>query len=64
MLSSIRLEEVKSMICGLFRNQNQSVDMRTVFFELTLNIMMRMIAEKRYYGGNGLGGKFLILLRK
>jgi cytochrome P450 len=52
MLSSIRLEEVKSMICGLFRNQNQSVDMRTVFFELTLNIMMRMIAEKRYYGGN------------
>jgi len=50
MLSSIRLEEVKSMICVLFRNQNQIVDMKTVFFELTLNIMMRMIAGKRYYG--------------
>jgi cytochrome P450 len=50
MLSSIRLEEVKSMICVLFRNQNQIVDMNTVFFELTLNIMMRMIAGKRYYG--------------
>jgi cytochrome P450 len=50
MLSAIRLEEVKSMICVLFRNQNQIVDMKTVFFELTLNIMMRMIAGKRYYG--------------
>ncbi|KAL3571515.1 hypothetical protein D5086_025419, partial [Populus alba] len=40
------------MICVLFRNQNQFVDMRTVFFELVLNIMMRMIAGKRYYGEN------------
>ncbi|KAG5230832.1 cytochrome P450 [Salix suchowensis] len=52
MLSAIRLEEVKAMICGLFRKQNQLVDMKTVFFELTLNIMMRMIAGKRYYGEN------------
>jgi cytochrome P450 len=50
MLSAIRLEEVKSMICVLFRNQKHTVDMKTVFFELTLNIMMRMIAGKRYYG--------------
>ncbi|KAG5230831.1 cytochrome P450 [Salix suchowensis] len=49
-LSSIRLDEVKSMICGLFRNQNQTVEMKTVFFEQTLNIMMGMIAGKRYYG--------------
>ncbi|KAJ6679036.1 CYTOCHROME P450 81E8 [Salix purpurea] len=52
MLSSIRLEEVKAMICGLFRKQNQLLDMKTVFFELTLNIMMQMIAGKRYYGEN------------
>ncbi|KAL9386010.1 hypothetical protein Peur_023020 [Populus x canadensis] len=52
MLSAIRLEEVKSMVCVLFRNQNQFADMRTVFFELTLNIVMRMIAGKRYYGEN------------
>ncbi|XP_011029060.1 PREDICTED: cytochrome P450 81D11-like [Populus euphratica] len=52
MLSAIRLEEVKSMICVLFRNQKHTVDMKTVFFELTLNIMMRMIAGKRYYGEN------------
>lgn len=26
------------------------VDMKAVFFEMTLNIMMMMIAGKRYYG--------------
>ncbi|KAJ4836226.1 hypothetical protein Tsubulata_023845, partial [Turnera subulata] len=52
MLSFIRQEEVKSLICLLYRNQNQAVDMRAALFELTLNIIMRMIAGKRYYGNN------------
>ncbi|KAI9200527.1 hypothetical protein LWI28_009456 [Acer negundo] len=52
MLSGLRFDEVKSMVRRLFRNQNQSVDLRTEFFELTMNVMMRMIAGKRYYGEN------------
>ncbi|KAJ8773258.1 hypothetical protein K2173_028435 [Erythroxylum novogranatense] len=53
MLSSIRAEEIKSTIRRLANQQNEAVEMRTVFFELTLNIMMRMIAGKRYFGENG-----------
>ncbi|XP_015900481.3 cytochrome P450 81Q32 [Ziziphus jujuba] len=50
MLSGIRLEEVKLLLRRLFEKQGVVVDMRQAFFELTLNIMMRMIAGKRYYG--------------
>lgn len=50
MHSATHLEEVKWMIGWLFRNQNQVVDMKKAFLELTLNIIMRMIAGKRYYG--------------
>ncbi|KAJ4848864.1 hypothetical protein Tsubulata_036349 [Turnera subulata] len=50
MLSTIRQEETKSFILYLSRNQNQTLNMRTPFHELTLNVMMRMIAGKRYYG--------------
>jgi cytochrome P450 len=50
MYSATHLEEVKWMIGWLFRNQNQVVDMKKAFLELTLNIIMRMIAGKRYYG--------------
>uniref|UniRef100_A0A2N9J0S2 Cytochrome P450 n=1 Tax=Fagus sylvatica TaxID=28930 RepID=A0A2N9J0S2_FAGSY len=50
-LSHIRAHEVGSLIRRLFRShKDQPVDMKSVFFELTLNVMMRMIAGKRYYG--------------
>lgn len=51
-LSSLHLEEVKSLICGLLNRQDDIVDMRTAFSEFTLNLMMRMISGKRYYGDN------------
>ncbi|XP_022765955.1 cytochrome P450 81E8-like [Durio zibethinus] len=52
MLASIRNDEVKSLIRKFLDHQNQSVEMRTAFFELTLNVMMGMLAGKRYYGEN------------
>ncbi|KAL6207905.1 hypothetical protein ACLB2K_018858 [Fragaria x ananassa] len=54
MLQGIRVDEVRSLICRLSRGSNggkfQSLEMKSKFFELTLNVMMRMIAGKRYYG--------------
>ncbi|CAK9155394.1 unnamed protein product [Ilex paraguariensis] len=52
MLHSIRVDEVKYMIRRLFlaSEAQQTVDMKRVFFDLMLNVMMRMIAGKRYYG--------------
>lgn len=53
MLSYVRIEEIKSMVCSLVRErQDQMVDMRAIFFELTINGMLRMIAGKRYYGNS------------
>ncbi|XP_020547583.1 cytochrome P450 81E8-like isoform X2 [Sesamum indicum] len=54
MLHRIRVDEVKSTIRALNRasEQRRVVDMKTVFFELTMNAVMRMIAGKRYYGEN------------
>uniref|UniRef100_A0A9I9DDC3 Cytochrome P450 81E8-like n=1 Tax=Cucumis melo TaxID=3656 RepID=A0A9I9DDC3_CUCME len=49
-LSSIRVDEVRKLIRRLYNAENDVVDMRTEFFELMFNIMMRMIAGKRYYG--------------
>ncbi|CAH9100600.1 unnamed protein product [Cuscuta epithymum] len=51
-LHEIRADEVKSMIRKLDSSSKEDspVDMKTVFFELMLNLMMRMIAGKRYYG--------------
>ncbi|WCJ35515.1 Cytochrome P450 81Q32 [Euphorbia peplus] len=56
LFSNIRLEEVRSMVHALFRHADTrefeffGVEMKTMFFELTLNVIMRMIAGKRYYG--------------
>ncbi|XP_004290944.1 PREDICTED: cytochrome P450 81D11-like [Fragaria vesca subsp. vesca] len=54
MFHDIRADEVRSLICKLFRWSNgsepQSLDMKSTFFELTLNVLMRVIAGKRYYG--------------
>ncbi|KAK4428624.1 cytochrome [Sesamum alatum] len=54
MLHWIREDEVKSTIRALNRasEQRRVVDMKLVFFELTMNVVMRMIAGKRYYGEN------------
>ncbi|XP_059455611.1 cytochrome P450 81Q32-like [Corylus avellana] len=58
MFYSIRVDEVKSLIHRLCQrseeggDQFQAVDMKSTFFELTLNVMMRMIAGKQYYGEN------------
>ncbi|XP_050213299.1 cytochrome P450 81Q32-like [Mercurialis annua] len=54
LLSSIRSDEVKSLVQCLFRNKkgDEHVNLKTAFFELMLNVMMRMIAGKRYYGEN------------
>ncbi|GAA0157547.1 oxygenase [Lithospermum erythrorhizon] len=52
MLHSIRVDEVKFMLKRVFKiSQDQEiVDMKTMFFELMLNVMMRMIAGKKYFG--------------
>ncbi|KAL0361389.1 UNVERIFIED_CONTAM: cytochrome [Sesamum radiatum] len=54
LLHWIRVDEVKSTIRALNRasEQRRVVDMKTVFFELTMNVVMRMIAGKRYYCEN------------
>ncbi|MCL7043037.1 hypothetical protein MKW94_016422 [Papaver nudicaule] len=50
-LYNIRADEVRSMILRLKNgNFDQIVNMNSVFTELTINIMMRMTAGKRYYG--------------
>ncbi|PON54235.1 Cytochrome P450, E-class, group I [Parasponia andersonii] len=52
-LSHIRADEVHSLIRRLARaDRDQPVEMKSLLFELMLNIMMRMIAGKRYYGEN------------
>lgn len=40
------------MVRRLFRGRSASVDLRTTVFDLAMNIMMRMIAGKSYYGEN------------
>ncbi|KAL0439019.1 UNVERIFIED_CONTAM: cytochrome [Sesamum latifolium] len=54
MLHGIRVDEVKSTIRGLnwASEQRRMVDIQTVFFELTMNVVMGMIGGKRYYGEN------------
>ncbi|CAN0905543.1 Isoflavone 2'-hydroxylase [Linum grandiflorum] len=51
-LSGIRAGEVKSMIRWLLGKREEEVDMKVALFELTLNVVMSMIAGKRYYGDN------------
>ncbi|OVA01010.1 Cytochrome P450 [Macleaya cordata] len=59
MFSNIRAHEVRSMIQRLISQSNKTddggyeyrtVEMKSTFLEMTLNIMMMMIAGKRYYG--------------
>ncbi|XP_042483822.1 cytochrome P450 81Q32-like [Macadamia integrifolia] len=53
--SKIRTNEVHSLLRRLLvvaGNSSKSIEMKFMFFELTLNNMMMMIAGKRYYGDN------------
>lgn len=54
MLSGIRIDEVRTLINQLNKasaeDPDRPVELKSVFFELTFNIMMRMIAGKKYYG--------------
>ncbi|CAK9182860.1 unnamed protein product [Ilex paraguariensis] len=56
MLSHIRLEEVRTLIGRLFQvsteTPERAVGMKLALFELTFNIMTRMIFGKIYYGEN------------
>ncbi|XP_023741032.2 cytochrome P450 81Q32 [Lactuca sativa] len=47
----IRAEEGRSLIRKL-ASSSSPVTMKNLFYELTLNVMMRMIAGKRYFGGD------------
>ncbi|XP_010271770.1 PREDICTED: isoflavone 2'-hydroxylase-like [Nelumbo nucifera] len=52
MFSRSRTNEVRSMILRLASSGTKEVDMKLMFFELTLNMIMMMVAGKRYYGEN------------
>ncbi|XP_021903578.1 cytochrome P450 81E8-like [Carica papaya] len=52
MLYDIRADEMRMMIRTLLDSQERVVDLRPLLFELTLNMMMRMITGKSYYGKN------------
>ncbi|GAV84044.1 p450 domain-containing protein [Cephalotus follicularis] len=48
----IRSDEIRLLLQRLVKLKDQTVALKAAFFELTFNVMMRMIAGKRYYGGN------------
>ncbi|KAK7816268.1 cytochrome p450 81e8 [Quercus suber] len=53
MFLGIQRDEVKHLLCRLSRNSCQGfakVELKSMFSELTFNIIMRMVAGKRYYG--------------
>ncbi|CAK9317102.1 unnamed protein product [Citrullus colocynthis] len=50
MLSIVRFEEVWSLIQRLVKCENEIVNMKHAFFDLTFNLMLRMIVGKRFYG--------------
>ncbi|XP_057501864.1 cytochrome P450 81Q32-like [Actinidia eriantha] len=58
MFNLIRVDEVRSLLSRLYKGSKDGdfhvVDMKSAFFELTLNNMMRMIGGKRYYHGNNM----------
>ncbi|KAK9047073.1 hypothetical protein V6N11_052931 [Hibiscus sabdariffa] len=50
LLYATRLDEVRLLLRKLYKDQGRTVDMKSRLFELMINLMMRMIAGKRYYG--------------
>ncbi|KAJ9559862.1 hypothetical protein OSB04_005022 [Centaurea solstitialis] len=51
-LYEIRMDECRLMIHKLLLTNSSQVNMKSVFYELMLNVMMRMISGKRYFGGD------------
>ncbi|XP_059443061.1 cytochrome P450 81Q32-like [Corylus avellana] len=52
MFLGIRRDEVKRLLCKLSQNSREDftkVELKSMFSELTFNIIMRMVAGKRYY---------------
>ncbi|PQQ14632.1 cytochrome P450 81E8 [Prunus yedoensis var. nudiflora] len=51
--SNVRKDEVKHLLLKLSQNAHDNfsmVELKSMFSELTFNIIMTMVAEKRYYG--------------
>ncbi|KAJ9560131.1 hypothetical protein OSB04_005291 [Centaurea solstitialis] len=51
-LYAIRMDECRLMIHKLLLTNSSPVNMKSVFYELMLNVMMRMISGKRYFAGD------------
>lgn len=48
----VRVDEGKHLVRKLVSMSSPSVNVKLVLYELTLNVMMRMISGKRYFGGD------------
>ncbi|RVW67716.1 Cytochrome P450 81D11 [Vitis vinifera] len=51
MLSGIRADEVRLLVLWLLEHENQTVNMKAMLFEITTNVMMRMIAGRGIMAG-------------
>lgn len=55
LFSGMRRDEIKQLLLKLYRNSAENfanVELKSVFSELLLNITMRMVVGKRFYGEN------------
>ncbi|KAI3451968.1 hypothetical protein Pfo_008633 [Paulownia fortunei] len=53
MFQSIRQDEIRHLLKKLYRNSYKDfarVELRSLFSEMTFNVIMRMVAGKRYFG--------------
>ncbi|XP_057516944.1 cytochrome P450 81Q32-like [Amaranthus tricolor] len=51
LLGDIRADEVRLLIKKIYEKRDQMLEIKPALIELTNNVMMRMIAGKRIYGG-------------
>nr|WNO46793.1 cytochrome P450 81AN9 [Tripterygium hypoglaucum] len=49
---SVRKDEIRRLLVKLSRDDFAKVELKSMFAELTFNIIMRMVSGKRYYGDN------------
>ncbi|KAH7846315.1 hypothetical protein Vadar_012431 [Vaccinium darrowii] len=54
MTSRIRADEVRFLAKKLFAMRNRKVEVNSMFFFLTFNIMMKMVSGRRYFEGDEL----------
>ncbi|KAM7511834.1 hypothetical protein LguiB_010709 [Lonicera macranthoides] len=50
MFLSIRQDEIRLLLCKLYQSSASKVELKSMLSELSFNIIMRMIAGKRYFG--------------